>query len=123
MSMRFCSCSPAFRCPQLPIFCVAGNGARSTPKQGYPAWVPPDARLPRMGAKSMPLAMAGDGKPVLPAAVHFGLSRDVAKHISGDPMSATTNQTDICMGEPVIGWQPPPWPPREPMQGSYCRVE
>ena len=76
-----------------------------------------------MGAKSMPLAMAGDGKPVLPAAVHFGLSRDVAKYISGDPMSATTNQTDICMGEPVIGWQPPPWPPREPMQGSYCRVE
>jgi RimJ/RimL family protein N-acetyltransferase len=35
----------------------------------------------------------------------------------------STNHLSQPIGRPVPGWKPPPRPPREPMQGRYCRVE
>ena len=37
--------------------------------------------------------------------------------------SALTNDLGQPVGDVVDGWTPPPLPPREPMDGQYCRVE
>jgi RimJ/RimL family protein N-acetyltransferase len=38
-------------------------------------------------------------------------------------MTARMNALGQPIGAAVQGWSPPPRPPREPMQGRYCRVE
>ena len=38
-------------------------------------------------------------------------------------MAAVLNALGQPIGFAVEGWTPPPRPPREPMQGRYCRVE
>lgn len=38
-------------------------------------------------------------------------------------MSASANDLGQPVGFPLPGWRPPPAPPREPMQGRYCRLE
>jgi RimJ/RimL family protein N-acetyltransferase len=38
-------------------------------------------------------------------------------------MTAVLNALGQPIGWPVEGWAPPSRPPREPMQGRYCRVE
>jgi RimJ/RimL family protein N-acetyltransferase len=38
-------------------------------------------------------------------------------------MSHQINEFGQPVGPAVLGWQPPPRPPREPMDGRYCRVE
>jgi RimJ/RimL family protein N-acetyltransferase len=38
-------------------------------------------------------------------------------------MTAVLNALGQPIGFAVEGWTPPPRPPREPMQGRYCRVE
>jgi RimJ/RimL family protein N-acetyltransferase len=38
-------------------------------------------------------------------------------------MIPRTNSLGQPIGAPLDGWAPPPRPPREPMQGRYCRVE
>jgi RimJ/RimL family protein N-acetyltransferase len=44
-------------------------------------------------------------------------------HLLEYPMNAVLNALGQPIGQPVEGWAPPPRPPREPMQGRYCRVE
>lgn len=38
-------------------------------------------------------------------------------------MPAETNSFGQPIGEQVPGWNPPPLPPRQPMQGRFCRLE
>lgn len=38
-------------------------------------------------------------------------------------MSTPTNDVGLPIGVPVEGWTAPPRPPREPMTGTYCRLE
>jgi RimJ/RimL family protein N-acetyltransferase len=38
-------------------------------------------------------------------------------------MEPTRNDLGQPIGFPLAGWSPPPAPPREPMQGRYCRLE
>lgn len=38
-------------------------------------------------------------------------------------MSEHVNELGLPIGAPVPGWTAPPRPPREPMEGRYCRVE
>ena len=38
-------------------------------------------------------------------------------------MAPTHNSLGQPIGFPLPHWQPPPVPPREPMQGRYCRLE
>jgi RimJ/RimL family protein N-acetyltransferase len=38
-------------------------------------------------------------------------------------MTADINPLGQPVGAPVPGWQPPPRPPRAPMEGRYCRLE
>jgi RimJ/RimL family protein N-acetyltransferase len=38
-------------------------------------------------------------------------------------MEPTHNDLGQPIGFPLPGWAPPPAPPREPMQGRYCRLE
>src|SRR6478609_6552411 len=38
-------------------------------------------------------------------------------------MEPTHNDLGQPIGFPLPGWSPPPAPPREPMQGRYCRLE
>jgi RimJ/RimL family protein N-acetyltransferase len=34
-----------------------------------------------------------------------------------------TNELGQPIGTPVLDWQPPPAPPREPLEGRFCRLE
>jgi RimJ/RimL family protein N-acetyltransferase len=36
---------------------------------------------------------------------------------------ALLNELGQPIGPPLPGWVPPPWPPREPMEGRFCRLE
>ncbi|MDH3452477.1 MAG: GNAT family N-acetyltransferase [Gammaproteobacteria bacterium] len=38
-------------------------------------------------------------------------------------MSEHRRKNDLLLGRPLDNWTPPARPPREPMQGAYCRVE
>ena len=38
-------------------------------------------------------------------------------------MAAPVNELGQAIGAPLAGWRRPPRPPREPMQGRFCRVE
>src|SRR4051794_30102290 len=38
-------------------------------------------------------------------------------------MEPTLNKLGQCIGFPLPDWVPPPFPPREPMTGRYCRLE
>src|SRR5262245_46689741 len=38
-------------------------------------------------------------------------------------MGPTLNDLGQPIGFPVPGWTPPPAPPREPMDGRFCRLE
>lgn len=38
-------------------------------------------------------------------------------------MEPSRNELDQPIGFPVRDWSPPPFPPREPMQGRFCRLE
>lgn len=38
-------------------------------------------------------------------------------------VSKFRNKLSQPIGEPMEGWAPPPYPPREAMEGRYCRVE
>ena len=38
-------------------------------------------------------------------------------------MAARMNHLGQPIGEPLPDWRPPPFPPQEPLEGRYCRVE
>lgn len=38
-------------------------------------------------------------------------------------MTTPASTPDLPLGQPLPGWQPPPVPPREPMEGRFCRLE
>ena len=38
-------------------------------------------------------------------------------------MDRRKNALGQPIGPDLAGWSPPPWPPREPMAGRYCRLE
>src|SRR4051794_14880644 len=38
-------------------------------------------------------------------------------------METSVNDLGQRIGSPLPDWVPPPTPPREPMQGRYCRLE
>src|SRR5689334_20873063 len=38
-------------------------------------------------------------------------------------MTPLVNEYGQPIGPPVQGWAPPPRPPREPIEGRYCRIE
>src|SRR5437588_7956529 len=38
-------------------------------------------------------------------------------------MISVLNDLGQPVGFPLPGWKPPPHPPREPMQGRFCRLE
>lgn len=38
-------------------------------------------------------------------------------------MSILYNSLGQPVGEPLPEWTPPPWPPRQPMEGRYCHLE
>jgi len=38
-------------------------------------------------------------------------------------MSSTLNNIGQSIGSPLPAWEPPPFPPREPMEGRFCRLE
>lgn len=38
-------------------------------------------------------------------------------------MPPALNNLGQPVGSPLPGWNPPPFPPREPMQGRFCRLE
>lgn len=38
-------------------------------------------------------------------------------------MTTRTNEPGLPIGIPVEGWTAPPRPPREPITGTYCRIE
>jgi RimJ/RimL family protein N-acetyltransferase len=45
------------------------------------------------------------------------------KPLSEAGMEPTRNDLGQPIGFPLPGWSPPPAPPREPMEGRYCRLE
>jgi RimJ/RimL family protein N-acetyltransferase len=45
------------------------------------------------------------------------------KTLGNNDMEPTRNDLGQPIGFPLPGWVPPPAPPREPMQGRYCRLE
>jgi RimJ/RimL family protein N-acetyltransferase len=38
-------------------------------------------------------------------------------------VAANVNHLGQTIGPPLVGWKPPPHPPREPLAGRYCRLE
>jgi RimJ/RimL family protein N-acetyltransferase len=38
-------------------------------------------------------------------------------------MTQSFNEFGQPIGFPLANWTPPPWPPREPIAGAYCRLE
>jgi RimJ/RimL family protein N-acetyltransferase len=54
----------------------------------------------------------------------FGMELfDYVKTLESTDMEPTRNDLGQPIGFPLPGWSPPPAPPREPMQGRYCRLE
>jgi RimJ/RimL family protein N-acetyltransferase len=49
------------------------------------------------------------------------LFESVKNHLT--PMGPTHNDLGQPIGFPLPGWTPPPAPPRDPMDGRYCRLE
>lgn len=45
------------------------------------------------------------------------------KALGATDMEPARNDLGQPIGFPLPGWSPPPAPPREPMQGRYCRLE
>jgi len=48
---------------------------------------------------------------------------EYAKGLGPTDMEPTRNDLGQPIGFPLPDWQPPPTPPREPMQDRYCRLE
>src|SRR5262245_22531474 len=54
----------------------------------------------------------------------FGMELfEYIKTLGPTDMEPTLNDLGQQIGFPLPGWSPPPAPPREPMQGRYCRLE
>jgi RimJ/RimL family protein N-acetyltransferase len=54
----------------------------------------------------------------------FGMELfEYAKALGQTRMEPTLNNLGQPIGFPLPGWAPPPTPPREPMEGRYCRLE
>ena len=48
---------------------------------------------------------------------------EYVKNVGPADMEPARNDLGQPIGFPLPGWAPPPAPPREPMQGRYCRLE
>src|SRR5215470_5170197 len=48
---------------------------------------------------------------------------EYVKTLESTDMEPTRNDLGQPISLPLPGWAPPPAPPREPMQGRYCRLE
>ena len=48
---------------------------------------------------------------------------DTSRPLGSTNMEPTRNDLGQPIGFPLPGWAPPPAPPREPMEGRFCRLE
>jgi RimJ/RimL family protein N-acetyltransferase len=54
----------------------------------------------------------------------FGMELfEYVKPLGPTDLEPTRNDLGQSVGFPLPGWSPPPAPPREPMEGRYCRLE